>query len=352
MSKKPETILNEPIIADDVANEYTSTLQTIVGKIKAAQTRAIRAVNVELVSIYRDIGQIIHEKQETAGWGASIVERLAVDLRNFFPKTKGFSSRNLWIMRDLYVSYRDHEKLQTLSAEISWSHNVAILSKCQDRLEREFYIRMSKRNSWSYRALLNYMESKTYERTMASQENFEANLPKKMTPEAKLAMKDEYAFDFLELGEEHTERELERAVGRNIELFLREVGNAYTFVGSQYRLEIDGQEFFIDLLLYHRRLKSLVAIELKVGPFIPEHVGKMQFYLAVLNDTVRLADENPSIGIILCREKSRLIVEYALKDSNKPINVAAYKTVTTLPKEFRDELPSADQIALLLEHIN
>ncbi len=331
--------------------DYAPVLETIVSKIKAAQARAITAVNFELVTVYRDIGQIIHEKQSKVEWGGSVVERLAADLRNLFPKTKGFSSRNLWIMRDLYISYRDHEKLQTLSAEISWSHNVAILSKCQDRLEREFYIRMSKRNGWSYRALLNHIENKSFEKMMASQENFEANLPAKVSQEAKLSVKDEYAFDFLELGDEYSERELERAVGRNIESFLREVGNAYTFVGSQYRLEVGGQEFFIDILLYHRKLKSLVAIELKRGAFIPEHIGKMQFYLAVLNDTVRLADENPSIGIILCREKNRMIVEYALKDSNKPINVASYKIVQHLPQELKDQLPTPEQIERLLEHI-
>ncbi len=254
-------------------------------------------------------------------------------------------------MRDLYISYKDQEKLQTLSAEISWSHNVAILSKCQDRLEREFYIRMSRRNGWSYRTLLNHIENKAFERMMASQENFEANLPAKVSQEAKLSVKDEYAFDFLELGDEYSERELERALGRNIESFLREVGNAYTFVGSQYRLEVGGQEFLIDILLYHRKLKSLVAIELKRGAFIPEYVGKMQFYLAVLNDTVRLADENPSIGIILCREKNRMIVEYALKDSHKPINVASYKIVQQLPQELKDQLPTPEQIERLLEHI-
>ena len=163
---------------------------------------------------------------------------------------------------------------------------------------------------------------------------------------------DEYAFDFLELGEEHSEYELEQAILKNIEKFLREMGNVYAFMGSQYRLEVGDQEYFIDLLLFHRKLKSLVAIDLKIGPFIPEYVGKMQFYLAVLNDTVRMEDENPSIGIILCKEKNRTIVEYSLKETNKPINVAAYKTTTSLPKELRDELPSPDQIARLLDYLN
>lgn len=332
--------------------EYRIVLESIVDKIKAAQTRAMVAVNQELIQIYRDIGKTIYDQQEESKWGASIVEQLAKDLQTSFPGMKGFSSRNLWRMKDFYLSYRGSEKLTTLSAEISWSHNVAILSKCADILEREFYMRMSKRNSWSYRVLLNQIDNKNYEKTMISQTNFDKNLPEKMRTEARLAVKDEYAFDFLELGEEHSEYELERAIVKNIEYFLREVGSIYTFMGSQYRLEIDGQEFFIDLLLYHRKLKSLVAIELKIGPFIPEYVGKMQFYLSVLNDTVRLPDENLSIGIILCKEKSRTVVEYALKDTNKPINVASYKTTKTLPKELKDELPSPDQIAMLLDHIS
>jgi len=276
---------------------------------------------------------------------------LSQDLQKAFPGIKGFSSRNLWRIKDFYQSYHTNEKLPAVLAEISWTHHVYILEKCKDPLEREFYIKMSKRNSWSYRVLLNQIDNQNYEKTMRSQTNFEKNLPEKMMPEAKLAMKDEYTFDFLELGDEHSEHELERAIVRNIEHFLQEVGNVYTFMGSQYRLEVDGQEFLIDLLLYHRKLKSLVAIELKVGAFIPEYVGKMQFYLAVLNDTVRLPDENPSIGIILCKEKNRTIVEYSLKETNKPINVAAYKTTTKLPKELRDELPSPDQIAMLLDYI-
>ncbi len=326
--------------------------KTVISKIKAAQTRAMTAVNRELIEIYREIGKTIHEQQESAGWGESVVELLAKDLHKSFPGMKGFSSRNLWRMKDFYVSYCNNPKLTTLSAEISWSHNVAILSKCENILEREFYMRMSKKSGWSYRVLLNQIDNQNFEKTMISQTSFDRNLPEKMRPEAKLAVKDEFIFEFLELGDEHSEYELESAILRNMEHFLKEVGNVYAFMGSQYKLEVDGQAFFIDILLYHRKLKSLVAIELKIGAFIPEYVGKMQFYLAVLNDKVRLEDENPSIGIILCKEKSRTIVEYSLKDTTKPINIAAYKTTTHLPKELKDELPSPEQIALLLEHIN
>jgi len=331
---------------------YKTVLNSIITQIKAAQTRAMVAVNQELVNVYREIGKVIHDRQKNSDWGDSVVKTLASDIKKAFPGMKGFSYRNLYVMRDLYSSYRDSQKLQTLSAQISWSHNVAILSKCEDLLEREFYMRMTKKNSWSYRVLLNQIDNQNFEKTMISQTNFDKNLPAKMLPEAKLAVKDEYVFDFLELGDEHSEYELEQALLKNIKHFLREVGNVYAFMGSQYELEVDGQEFYIDILLYHRKLKSLVAIELKIGAFMPEYIGKMQFYLSVLNDTVRLPDENPSIGIILCKEKSRTIVEYSLKETNKPINVAAYKTTTKLPKELKKELPSPDQIAILLDHIN
>lgn len=338
--------------AETTPKEYSAVFNQIVKNIKAAQARAMTAVNKELVQVYRGIGQTIFEQQRDTNWGDSVVEQLALDLQKTFPGMRGFSSRNLWLMKDFYDSYRENEKLQTLSAEISWSHNVAILAKCSDPLEREFYIRMSKRNGWTYRVLQHQIENKTFEKTLISQSNFDKHIPEKILPEAKLAVKDEYAFEFLELTEEHSEYELEKAILRNIELFLKEVGNVYAFMGSLYRLEVGGQEFFIDLLLYNRKLKAMVAVELKVGSFMPEYVGKMQFYLAVLNDKIKLEDENPAIGIILCKEKNRTVVEYALKETNRPINVAAYKITEELPKELKKELPSPDQIVKLLDFIN
>lgn len=337
---------------DTLPEGYKDILASIISKIKAAQARALKAVNQELIEVYRDIGRTIHEKQEQREWGDNVVERLAKDLQNGFPGIKGFSSRNLWRMRDLYKSYLGNEKLTTLSSEISWSHNVALLSKCKDLLEKEFYMKMSRRNGWTYRVLIHHIENGTYEKTIISQSNFEKSLPTNLHPEAKLAVRDDYALDFLEIGDEHTERELERAIVRNIELFLREVGSSYSFIGSQYRLEIEGQEFFIDLLLFHRKLRALVAIELKVTEFIPEYIGKMQFYLSVLDDKVRLEGENPAIGIILCKSKTRTVVEYALKDATKPINIASYHMVKTLPQELKDQLPSPEQIALLLDHMS
>lgn len=332
--------------------EYASVLQALTSKIKAAQSRAMVAVNRELIEVYREIGKTIHEQQEEAKWGASVVEQLARDLQNSFPGMKGFSSRNLWRMRDFHLSYSGNIKLTAVLAEISWTHHVYILEKCKDPLEREFYMRMSKKHRWSYRVLLNQIDNKNYERTMSSQTNFDVSLPEEMRPEAKLAVKDEYGFGFLDMKDEYDERELEKALIGKIEEFLREAGGAYAFMGSQYRLEVGNKEFLIDILLYHRKLKSLVAIELKIGEFVPEFMGKMQFYLTVLDDKVKMKDEGPSIGIILCKEKDRTIVEYALKDANKPIGVATYQMFRELPEELQSELPSPEQIARLLEHIN
>jgi predicted nuclease of restriction endonuclease-like (RecB) superfamily len=280
-------------------NGYKEILASIISKIRAAQARALSVVNRELIEIYRDIGKTIHDKQEVGEWGDSIVKCLAVDLQKDFPGMRGFSYRNLYTMRDLYLSYRSNEKLQTLSAQISWSHNVALLSKCKDPLEREFYMKMSRKNGWSYRVLIHHIEMSTFEKTMLAQSNFNKSLPVNLRPEAALAVRDEYALDLLGLGNEHNEHELERAIVTNIEAFLREVGTSLAFLGSQYRIELEGQEFFIDLLFYHRKLKSLIAVELKVSEFIPEYVGKMQFYLSVLDDKVRMEGENPSIGTIL-----------------------------------------------------
>ena len=221
-------------------------------------------------------------------------------------------------MRQFYLEYSQNEKLQTLSREIGWSHNVAIFQKAKDNLEREFYIKSVKKFGWSYRVLDNHIDNKSYEKYLLNQTNFDKTLPEDYIHQAKLAVKDEYNFDFLELGDQHSEYQLEIGHINKIREFLSQMGADFTFIGNQYKLEIDDEEYFIDLLLYHRKLKSLIAIELKVGKFQPEYAGKMNFYLAALNDTVKLEDENASIGIIICREKKRTTVEYALKDSNQP----------------------------------
>jgi len=332
-------------------DDYAVLLSEVKERVRAAQYEALKAVNKELVALYWDIGKLIAERQNREGWGKSVVEQLASDLQNEFPGVKGFSVQNLWYMRQFYLEYYDNEKLQPLVGEISWSKNLVIVARCKDPLEREFYIRMTRKFGWSKNVLVHQIENQSYEKTLLGQTNFDKALKPGQRAQAKLAVKDEYTFDFLEMGEEHSERELERALIARIEDFLRAMGGLFAFVGSQFRLAVDDKEYFIDLLLYHRRLKCLVAIELKIGEFQPEFVGKMQFYLAALDRQVREEGENPSIGIILCKEKNRTIVEYALHDARKPIGVATYRMVKRLPRELRGQLPSPTEIAKLLEGV-
>ena len=342
--KTPKNSLGKP-------QDYPGLLTEIKERIRSAQYEALKAVNKELVGLYWDIGRMIVERQDVEGWGKAVVEQLATDLRTEFPGVGGFSASNLWRMKAFFEAYTGLEKLAPLVREIGWSHNLAILERCKDPLEREFYLRMTRKFGWSKNVLIHQIDNQSYEKSLLGQTNFDQALTPELRAQAKLAVKDEYTFDFLELGEEHSERELERALIARIEDFLRAMGGMFAFMGSQYRLEVDGKEFFIDLLLFHRRLRCLVAIELKVGEFLPEFVGKMQFYLAALDRQVRQEDENPSIGIILCKEKSRTIVEYALHDARKPIGVATYEITKTLPKALKGQLPSPKDIAHLLEDL-
>jgi len=329
--------------------DYPALLAEVKARIQSAQYTALRAVNKELVGLYWDIGRLIVERQKDVTHGAAIAHRLADDLRSALPATKGFSRRNVFYMREFYLLYREDQRVQPLVAQIGWAHNLAIMARCKDPLEREFYLRMTRKFGWSKNVLIHQIANQSYEKSLLGQTNFDQALTPALRAQAKLAVKDEYTFDFLELGEQYAERELERALVARIEDFLRAMGGVFAFIGSQYRLEIEGNEYFIDLLLFHRRLRSLVAIELKIGDFEPEFVGKMQFYLAALDARVRQSDENPSIGIILCKEKTRTIVEYALHDARKPIGVATYEITQTLPKELRDQLPSPEDISRLLE---
>ena len=331
--------------------DYTDLLIEVKERIRAAQYAALKAVNKELVGLYWDIGRLIAERQEREGWGKSVVVRLADDLQREFPGIKGFSVQNLWYMRQFYLEYCDKAKLQPLIGEISWSKNLVIMARCKDLLEREFYIRTTKKFGWSKNVLIHQIENQSYQKTLPGQTNFDQALTPQQRSQAKLAVKDEYTFDFLELGDAHSERELEHALIARVEDFLRAMGGMFAFLGSQFRLEVEDKEYFIDLLLYHRRLKCLVVVELKVGEFQPEFVGKMQFYLAALDEQVREKDENPSIGIILCKEKNRTIVEYTLRNARKPIGVATYRIVKRLPRELKGQLPSPDDIAKLLENV-
>lgn len=333
------------------SNSYNSFFTQVKSLIRDAQYKALKAVNTGQIELYRSIGKMIVEKQEQLGWGKAVVEQLSKDLQAEYPGQKGWSVQNLWYMRQFYNEYKDNVKLQPLVGEIGWTHNVLIMSKCKDDLQREFYIRMTRKYGWTKKVLINQLENNAYALYLTNQTNFEQTLPEKYRNQAVLAVKDEYQFGFLNMSEKRSEHELETELVNNIRDFLIEMGGDFSYIGNQYKIIESGDEYFIDLLLFHRRLKSLVAIELKIGEFIPEYAGKMQFYLNLLNDTVKLPDENPSIGIIICKSKKRTRVEYALKNTNQPIGISTYNITKKLPEEFKGLLPSPEKIAQNIKNI-
>jgi predicted nuclease of restriction endonuclease-like (RecB) superfamily len=319
-------------------------ISEIKEKIRHSQYEALKSVNRELIWLYWEIGKSVSEKQSES-WGKSIVQVLSKELQKEFPGTGGFSASNLWYMAQFYSEYNGVEILEPLVREISWSKHIIIMKKCKDNQERQFYILSTKKFGWSKNVLIHHVENKSYEKYLLGQTNFDATLKPDIKKQAILAVKDEYTFDFIGLSYEHSERELELALVNNVRAFLLEMGPHFAFIGNQFRLQAGGTEYFIDLLLYHRELRSLVAIELKIGEFQPEYKGKMEFYLSVLNDTIKLPHENDSIGIIICKEKNRTIVEYSLKTSSMPIGVSTYITTPKLPKDYKTLLPDSKTIS-------
>lgn len=331
--------------------EYQSFRDDVLKHIRSAQYEAMRAVNKEMISLYWEIGRQITERQKALGWGKSVVENLSRDIQAEFPGIQGFGVSNLRDMARFYAEYQSNEILQPLVGEISWTKHILILTKCKDTQERRFYILATKRFGWTKNVLMHQIEGKAFENYLLGQSNYDQTLTENVKNQAVLALRDDYSLNFLELSDEHSERDLELSIVRNIRAFLLEFGNDFTFLGNQYRLEVGGQEYFIDLLLYSRQMQSLVAIELKVGEFKPEYKGKMEFYLNVLDDTVKLAHENPSIGIIICKEKNRTIVEYALRHSSSPIGVATYSLSPDLPEQYKKLLPSSEDIARRVDNL-
>lgn len=327
----------------DLLNLQKLFISEIIGKVRQAQYDALKTVNIHLINLYWEIGKSIAEKQAES-WGKAIVPELSKELQNEFPGVSGFSVGNLWLMSQFYSEYQTDKNLVPLVREISWSKHITILKKCKNSQERQFYTLATKKFGWTKNVLIHQIENKTFEQYLLNQTNFEQTLPESLQKHAYLAIKDHYTFDFLNLADKHSESELEQSLIRNVQKFLLEIGHHFTFVGHQFKLQINDKEYFIDLLLFHRQLQCLVAIELKIGEFMPEYKGKMEFYLSVLNDKVKLPHENDAIGIIICKDKDRTIVEYSLKTSFKPIGVATYNTTQNLPKEYEALLPSVEKI--------
>lgn len=323
---------------------YTELLKDIKERIRGAQVRAVLSANREMVLLYWQIGSVILNRQAAEKWGAKVIDRLAADLRADFPEMKGFSPRNLKYMRAFAQAFPNEQFVQQLAAQIPWFHNCTILDKLSDAVEREWYIRKTIEHGWSRPVLVHQIESGLYRRQGKAITNFDRTLPAQQSELAHQALKDPYLFDFLNLAEEAEERDFERGLMEHIRKFLLELGVGFAFVGSQYHLEVGNRDFYPDLLFYHLRLRCYVVIDLKTGEFQPEYAGKMNFYLSAVDDLLRHKDDQPSIGIILCKAKTKVIVEYALRDTRKPIGVSGYKLTESLPKKLQGKLPTIEEL--------
>lgn len=327
-----------------IPRDYTTWLTSLKSRISSAQQRASLSVNQELVRLYHHIGTEILERQNRQGWGAKVIDRLAVDLRDAFPEMKGFSSRNLKYMKFFAQMCPKGLIGQQPAAQLPWFHLVTLLTKVSVDSEREWYAAQVIRQGWSRPTLEAHIKNKLHLRQGIAITNFKRHLP---APHAQLAieaLKDPYLFDFLGLGDEAHERDIENALIRHITRFLLELGAGFAFVGRQFRLEVDGDEFFIDLLFYHTRLKCYVVVELKGVPFKPEHAGQLNFYLSAVDAQIKAPDDKPTIGLLLCKSKNRLVAEYALSGIKKPIGVAEYQLVRALPKPLNISLPTIEEI--------
>ena len=309
----------------------------IINLIKQSRSNAIRAINAELIDLYWSIGKNISVKIANAEWGDSVVSELARYIQHNEPEIKGFSDKNIWRMKQFYEAYKDFPKLSTLLREISWSHNLAIFSRCKTIEEKEFYLRLAKQESYSFRELDRQISSSLFERTMIGNTELPKSL-NKTNQNIVNTFKDSYVFEFLSLSESHSERELQRGLIKQMRNFILELGKNFLFIGEEYKLQVGNSDFYIDLLFYHRGLQCLIAFELKADKFKPEHLGQLNFYLEALDRDVKKSNENPSIGILLCKDKDSEVVEYALSRSLSPTMVSDYKTQLPDKKLLRQKL--------------
>jgi predicted nuclease of restriction endonuclease-like (RecB) superfamily len=297
----------------------------IIQLIKQSRTNAIKAVNAELINLYWSIGEYICKRLELAEWGESVVIELAKYIQQNEPEIKGFSDKNLWRMKQFYETYKDFPKLSTLLREISWSHNLAIFSRCKSPEEREFYLNLAKEENYSFRELDRQISASLFERTMIGNSKLSTAL-RQDRPDMTNKFKDSYVFDFLNLADPHSESDLQRGLISQMKDFILELGRDFLFIGEEYKLQVGNSDFYIDLLFYHRGLQCLVAFELKADKFKPDHLGQLNFYLEALDRDVKRPNENLSIGVLLCKDKDREVVEYALSRSLSPTMVSEYKT--------------------------
>lgn len=325
------------------SNEYLETIELIKQEIRTAQYKATVSVNCELLLLYHSIGTVINAHKT---WGSKFVQNLAADIKLSFPDAKGYSVRNLKYMAKFASLYPDREFVQTVSAQIPWSHNVAIMDKVSDSEERIWYILKTAENGWSHSVLIHQIESGLYQRQVLTEKvsNFERRLPAPQSELAVQTMKDPYIFDFIPFKEDMVERDIERALVQDVTKLLLELGTGFAFLGNQYHLNVGGDDFYIDLLFYNLNLRCYVVIELKTGEFKPEYAGQLNFYLSAVDGLIKKEQDNPTIGLLLCKSKNNLVAEYSLKDMSKPIGVGEYRVTSSLPAELEKQLPSVEDI--------
>ncbi|AOK57131.1 DUF1016 domain-containing protein [Burkholderia stagnalis] len=325
-------------------DDYRSWLTELKQRVERARQRAAASANRELVTLYWQIGRDILERQQRQGWGAKVIDQLARDLKSAFPDMRGFSPRNLKYMRALAQAWPAAEFVQQPAAQLPWFHLCTLLDKVKDPAARDWYAGKALEHGWSRNVLAMQVDTQAYARAGNAVTNFDARLPPPQSDLAREALKDPYIFDFLGLAEDAQERDIEQALTRHITRFLLELGAGFAFVGRQYRLVVGGDEFFIDLLFYHLKLRSYVVVELKTTPFRPEYAGQLNFYLSAVDAQIKAPEDQPTIGLLLCREKNRLVAEYALRGMANPMGVAEYQLLRHVPESLEAGLPSIDQI--------
>jgi predicted nuclease of restriction endonuclease-like (RecB) superfamily len=323
---------------------YTDWLADIKVRVSAARQRAVLAANAELMRLYWQIGRDILDRQASQGWGSKVIDRLASDLRDAFPEMKGFSRANLMYMRAFAEAWSEAEIVQQAVGQLPWGQNVLLLTRLKDPALRLRYAQQASNDGWSRTTLELQIKNRLHERQGQAITNFEARLPSPHSDLAHETLKDPYLFDFLGLGDDAHEREIENALVRHITRFLLELGTGFAFIGRQHRLEVAGDEFFIDLLFYHTRLKCYVVVELKATAFKPEHAGQLNFYLSAVDAQIKAPDDKPTIGLLLCKSQNRLVAEYALSGIDKPIGVAEYELVRALPEPLITSLPTVEEL--------
>lgn len=327
-------------------SDYSATLKAIQQRVQQERARVVLSANAALIQLYWDIGRLILERQSRAGWGAKVIDRLGRDLRNSFPEMQGFSTRNLKSMRSFAEEYPDAEIVKQLVSQLPWGHVIRITQRVKDPRAREWYMREAVRQGWSRSVLELQMLGSAYERCGRAVTNFASSLPAADRRRAAEVFKDPYLFDFLGATDLHRERQVEQALVNHIQRFMLELGSGFAFVGRQMRLQVADQDYFLDLLFYHLKLRCFVAVELKAAPFEAAFVGQLNLYLSAIDDQLRHADDRPTIGLLLCRSKHQVVVEYALRDFSKPIGVAGWEPMLAkiLPEEFSGSLPSVEEL--------